>query len=304
MPGSAARAIPLRLGARGPVVAPQVTPRRAIESGVVQLTRRARRLALRALGESPERWPRQGALPEPPEPAPGEIVGPPDFVGVGVQKAGTSWWFDLIASHPRVAEPFRKELHFFAPYYAIDFDDGAAEMYARYFPRPPGSVTGEWTPRYLNDVWKVPLIVRAAPDARLLVLLRDPVERYRSGLAHDLARHAPENPLVASVHVDRGDYALQLRHLFAHAPRERVLVLQYERCRIDAGPELARTFEFLGLEPFDPPDLGRQVNVTTTPKPPLPGHLRAALVERYRADLPALASLLPDFDLDLWTSLR
>lgn len=265
---------------------------------------RVRRLALRALGEPPQRWPRQGELPQPPPPAPGDVVGPPDFVGVGVQKAGTSWWFDLIAAHPAVAEPFRKELHFFAPYFATDFGAADVERYARYFPRPAGMVTGEWTPRYLCDAWKVPLIARAAPDARLLVLLRDPVERYQSGLAHDLARHAPQNPLVATAHVDRGDYAAQLRHLFEHVQRERVLVLQYERCQADTHAQLARTFEFLGLEAFDPPDLDRRVNVTTAPKPPLPDHLRDALVRRYRADLPALADLVPDLDPDLWPSLR
>ncbi|HUF84254.1 MAG TPA: sulfotransferase [Acidimicrobiia bacterium] len=278
--------------------------RRAVESADVQVPPRVRRLALRALGEPLRRWPRQGALPEPPTPAPGDVVGPPDVVGVGVQKAGTSWWFDLIAAHPRVAEPFRKELHFFAPYFAADFADADVERYARYFPRPDGMVTGEWTPRYMADVWKVPLIARAAPGARLLVLLRDPVERYRSGLAHDLARHAPRNPLVASVHVDRGDYAAQLRHLFDHVPREQVLVLQYERCRVEARAQLGRTFEFLGLEPFEPPDLDRRVNVTIDPKPPLPDHLRRALVHRYRADLTALAELVPDLDPDLWSSLR
>lgn len=203
-----------------------------------------------------------------------------------------------------VAEPFRKELHFFAPFYGTEFGQADVDRYATFFPRPEGMLTGEWTPRYLNDVWKVPLLVRAAPQAKLLVLLRDPIERYRSGLAHDLARHAPENPLVASVHVNRGDYAAQLRDLFRHAAREQVLVLQYERCQVDTERQLARTFEFLGIDPFVPPDLGRQVNVTTTPKPPLPDHLREALVHRYRADVPALGELVPDLDPDLWTTLR
>jgi hypothetical protein len=81
-------------------------------------------------------------------------TGPPDFVGVGVQKAGTSWWYQCLVDHPLVFHPPRvaKERHF--------FDDPAMEhadrtevaaRYSRQFPRPPGTVTGEWTPRYLYD---------------------------------------------------------------------------------------------------------------------------------------------------------
>ena len=260
---------------------------------------------LRALDEPPQRWPRPVVLPAPPELGPGQACGPPDFVGVGIQKAGTSWWFDLIAAHPGVEPPFRKELHFFDGYASREFGSAEADLYHRFFPRRPGRLAGEWTPRYMHDLWSVPLLAVAAPDARLLVLLRDPIERYRSGLAHDLARHAPDNPLVASVHVERGDYATQLRWLFGHVPRERVLVLQYERCLTDTTTQLARTYAFLGLDgSFAPDDLRRRLNVTTTPKPPLPPHLRDALVERYRCDLPALNEMVADLDVMLWTNLR
>ena len=41
-----------------------------------------------------------GFDPTPPQPEMGQIVGPPDFVGIGAQKAGTTWWFDAICAHP------------------------------------------------------------------------------------------------------------------------------------------------------------------------------------------------------------
>jgi hypothetical protein len=259
----------------------------------------------RALGESPQRWPRPVELVEPPVPPPGQRTAPPDFVGVGVQKAGTSWWFDLIADHPQVTAPPFKELHYFDQFFGRPFSPSDVERYARFFPRVDGTITGEWTPRYVHDVWSVPLLRRAAPDAKLLVLLRDPVERYRSGLGHDLARHAPENPLVASVHVARSDYVDQLRHLFAHVDQTQVLVLQYERCQADTTRQLARTYEFLGLDAGHvPPDLGRQVNVSLQPKPDLPGHVRDALAERWREQVPELTELVPDLDPGLWRSLR
>ncbi|MBA3795881.1 MAG: hypothetical protein H0X20_01485, partial [Chloroflexi bacterium] len=52
---------------------------------------------------------------EPAPPPPGFVIGPPDFVGVGAQKAGTTWWFRLIEAHPGVYQSpdQRPELHFF-----------------------------------------------------------------------------------------------------------------------------------------------------------------------------------------------
>jgi Sulfotransferase family len=271
----------------------------------VPLPSRVRRQLLRAMGEPPERWPRPVVLPQPPAPAVGQVTGPPDFVGVGVQKAGTSWWFDLVIAHPGVAEPFRKELHYFDGFYGAPFGPAEVDTYHRFFPRAAARLVGEWTPRYLHDVWSVPLLAQAAPDARVLVLLRDPVERYRSGLAHDLARHAPDNPLVASTHVERGDYAAQLGHLFGHVPPDRVLVLQYERCLVDTAGQLARTYRFLGLDgSFVPGDLDRQVNVTATAKPVLPAHQYEALVSRYSAELDELCHLVPDLDPSLWPNVR
>jgi hypothetical protein len=110
---------------------------------------------------------------------------------------------------------------------------------------------------------------------------------------------------VASVHVARSDYVDQLRHLFAHIDQSQVLVLQYERCQADTAGQLARTYDFLDLDAGHvPPDLNRQLNVSLQPKPDLPAHVRDALAERYREELPALTELVPDLDPDLWTSLR
>lgn len=222
-----------------------------------------------------------------------------------MQKAGTSWWFDLITEHPGVARPPFKELHFFDRMYGHEVTDEDLCAYGRHFPRHPTLKIGEWTPRYLYDAWTLPLLSRAAPKAQLLVLLRDPVERYRSGLCHDLAKGAPDSALLASDHMARGDYAVQLRRLFAHVPADRVLVLQYERCRLEPAEQLKRTYGFLGLDDSYVPDgLDRRVNVTQDEKPPLPAHTRRVLVERYRADVPVLAEIMPGFNPDLWESLR
>ena len=101
------------------------------------------------------------------------------------------------------------------------------------------------------DAWTPPLLRRAAPDARLLVLLRDPVERFRSGrtLAENRLTVGAAPRAAANAGYQRGVYADQLLRLWKVFPPARVLVLQLERCVRDPRAELRRTFAFLGLDP-------------------------------------------------------
>ncbi len=230
-------------------------------------------------------------------------------MGLGAQKAGTSWWNALIARHPDVVssggQP--KELHFFDRAWEESFDEADVQRYWRHFPRPPGSVAGEWTPGYLIDFWTPELIARAAPDARILILLRDPVERFRSGLTHQLA--TSRDPLG---HRDiqgafqRGLYAPQLRRVMNAFPAGQVFIGQYEACRADPPQQLARTYAFLGLDAFEPEAAAfrGEVNPTTRARYEPAPSLRAALLDGYAPDLAQLPELVPSLDLGLWPTAR
>jgi hypothetical protein len=249
--------------------------------------------------------PARREVPEPPRCPPGWHIGPPDFIGIGAQKAGTSWWSSLLHLHPDVSRSGSrpKELHFFDQFWEHPWDESDALQYARYFPRPAGGVAGEWTPAYMIDFWTPELIGRAAPDARLLVLLRDPIDRFRSGLTHtgSTTRTALE---ARDAHgaFRRGLYAQQLLRVLDTTDRERVLVLQYEACRTDPAAGLAATFRFLGLRDvtIDPKHLAREVNPTTSRKVELTRPEREALAVGYAPDLEQLATLFPELDLSLW----
>ncbi len=251
------------------------------------------------------RGPAAAGPPAPPACPANQRIGPPDYVGIGAQKAGTTWWTALIEAHPDVhrAKGQPKELHFFDTLWERTWSASDATRYARYFPRPSGAVSGEWTPGYMIDFWTPGLIARAAPGARILVLLRDPVERFRSGLTHtDDASSATLTQRDVVGGFQRGLYAQQLRRVFDAFPRDQVLILQYERCREDPVAQLGRTFAFLGLRPVaqPPSDVTREFNPTTRAKVPLSDGLRQALVEGYATDLAQLAELVPELDLGCW----
>jgi hypothetical protein len=265
----------------------------------------ARKLARRLAGKRREEG--EGVIepPLPPLCPPGSALGAPDFVGIGAQRGGTTRWFRLLASHPDlVPSPAAKELHYFDRFYKGGFDDDDAAGYRRYFPRPAGSVAGEWTPSYLAAPWVPPLLAAAAPRAKLLVLLRDPLERYRSGLEHDawvaaqaglpLSQHAPIEAFA------RGLYHAQLSAWLEHFDRSKVLVLQYERCASEPAAELRKTLEFLGLvDAGFEPDLEAHPNHQPA-KPELAPLARDAYLGAYRDDVIRLAEDFPEVDLRLW----
>ncbi len=246
-------------------------------------------------------------MPPPPPPPPGGWrTGPPDFVGVGAQRSGTTRWFDLIVAHPEVVAPAatRKELHYFDRFHSEAFTAADAAAYGEYFPRPQGLLTGEWSPSYLPAPRVPAMLTAAAPDARLLVLLRDPVERYVSALRrHHRVALAGGQPLNAMAPLDaftRGLYHTQLRRLLKRFPRAQVLILQYERCTSDPRSELRRTYEFLGVTDtgFVPP-LDAHPN-RQPEKPELHPDARRALIEAYAEDVALLIADFPEVDVELW----
>jgi hypothetical protein len=232
------------------------------------------------------------------------MTGPPDFVGVGAQRSGTTWWFEMLLEHPAIRAPRggRKELHFFDRFGIEALTDADVDAYHALFPRAPGELAGEWTPRYMADAWTPLLLRRAAPDARILIMLRDPIERYRSGVLHRLER-APQarRGMIASDAVERGRYAWQVRTMREAFGAERVLVLQYERCREDPVGQYRRTLAFLGAEDHVPDAFSRPRGSTTeSRKSPLwPGFV-AAMQTTLTPDVAELAQLVPELDVALW----
>jgi hypothetical protein len=246
--------------------------------------------------------------PEPPPCPPGWEIGPPDFVGVGAQKAGTTWWFHLIAAHPDVHQDpgQRPELHFFDRFsHRWPTADDVAR-YHRLFPRPPGGIAGEKTPEYMADYW-VPLMLKeAAPETHVLVMLRDPIERYRSAQTHGIRKDWGQDRNTEMSAFLRGMYGDQLRRLYDTFPAERILVLQYERCAADPAGQLARTYAFLGLKPHVLSDeqLRRERNVSREGKVEIEPRRYDLLRRLYEPDVRGLPALVPDLDLSLWPHFR
>lgn len=242
------------------------------------------------------------SVPSQPPLSPGLEIGPPHFVGIGAQKAGTSWWYTLVAQHPEFFRPegIHKEVHFFKRYWHEPFGREDVAQYHRLFPRPPGRKTGEWTPDYMLQHWVPPLMREAAPNTKLIAVLRDPVERYVSGIAHDLVRGSGLDAKVAAQAFAFGRYSEQLswwRHAF---PTDQILVLQYERCREQPLVELARTYRFIGMSDDYMPESPNTKVSETQQSLQLSESACRYLGSLYEADVRSLLADYPEIDASLW----
>jgi hypothetical protein len=232
-----------------------------------------------------------------------------DLVVIGVQKAGTTALFDYLADHPGFAPSRVKETHFFDD----ERQDWACpdyEAYHRHFDPAAVGVRAEATPIYVYWPNSLERLKAYNPQARLVLMLRDPVARAWSHWRMETARGAETQPFAWCIrqgrarlfasqpwgfhrdysYVERGFYGEQVEHLLQLFPREQVLILTDEELRVDPDASLARVSAFAGAS-APPPMRPRQVHVGSDLGALDPGDA-AYLRELYRRDAERLADLV------------
>ncbi|MFI6325434.1 sulfotransferase domain-containing protein [Nonomuraea sp. NPDC050556] len=240
----------------------------------------------------------------------------PSFLIVGAQRCGTTSLYRALAQHPLLAKPvLHKGVHYFdvaysrgLPWYQGHFPlrVGAALLKRRYGQRP---LAFESSPYYLFHPLAGERIAHDLPGVKLIVLVRDPVERAFSAHSHELARGfetesnfeyavelevkrlaGAEASLIADPHsvhhshqhhayLARGRYAEQLDRLEPVFGRDRILVIDSHK--FFATPERVydRVLEFLGVPHMGDPVFERH-NGRARPKP-LPESVRQALTDHF-----------------------
>lgn len=202
-----------------------------------------------------------------------------DFIVVGVQKAGTTALFDHLADDPAIGLSDVKEVHFFDD----ETQDWARPDYDAYHARFDWSrpaIRGEATPIYAYWPGALERIAAYDPAIKLVLMLRDPVERAWSHWRMEHGRGHETKPFSWCVrqgrqrlfdaqpwghhreysYVERGFYGDQVERLLALFPRDQVLLLQAEDLRRDPQAVLGRLNIFLGAPP-PPPTSPRAVHV-------------------------------------------
>ena len=208
----------------------------------------------------------------------------PDFLIIGAQKCGTTFLYQFLAQHPRVKSAFLKEVH----YFDLNFGKGN-NWYRSNFPLQMRNtrtyVTGEASPYYLFHPHAAERASMVVPDAKLIVLLRNPVDRAYSHYQHQVKRvtgearetlafeeaiEAEDRILPAEMrrmhqdksykssshrtrsYLTRGRYVDQLLVWSGFFPRRQMLVLKSEDLFDDTTNALERVLDFLEIPHWTP----------------------------------------------------
>lgn len=206
-----------------------------------------------------------------------DTMGLPDFLVAGVAKAGTTALYAALVEHPQLFLPTVKEPKFFLSDGPPPRDGGPgdvqtyqehiwqrADYEALFDPAPPGTLKGEATPFYLYDRAAHRRVRALVPDVRLVLMLRDPIDRAHSNWAHlwtsglepeaDFRTACAAEPARRAAgwapfwhYLAQGRYGEQLRDLYEVFPRERVLVLRFRDLQERPVETLDTVCAFLGV---------------------------------------------------------
>ncbi|HET7207519.1 MAG TPA: sulfotransferase domain-containing protein [Terriglobales bacterium] len=216
----------------------------------------------------------------------GTVTCLPDFLIVGAQKAGTTSLADYLTAHPDVIPPKWKEVHFFD----LDYHRGL-EWYRSHFPvygrprlksflRHHRLMTGDATPYYIFHPLVPERAFQALPHAKIIVMLRDPVDRAYSHYNHEVrhgheflsfekATEAEESRLKGVAerfsadrfytsfehqhfsYVSRGIYQAQIERWLHFYPAEQLLVISSEEFFRNPAEQYKRVLKFLSLPAWE-----------------------------------------------------
>jgi hypothetical protein len=243
----------------------------------------------------------------------------PDFLIGGAPRSGTTWLYRLLERHPDIymAKPVSPEPKFFL----VDslYEQGLAYYSARWFQSAPSHVlAGEKSTDYLESAAAAARMARDLPRAKLIFVLREPVERAYSNYlwtsmngfeTEDFAtalrledrreRELPESLKFARPfsYFSRGLYADLLSEYFSRFPREQILVLSFDDLVASPAATAEKLHGFLEVVPrgADADALG-VINASQSACGPLDDEIRRTLRSRYAEPNRRLVLMLgPEF---------
>ena len=232
-----------------------------------------------------------------------------DFIIIGAQKAGTTALFEHLAGHRDIGLSDVKELHFFDDE-ARDWQNPDYGDYHRHFDWAAKRVRGEASPIYAYWPQALVRIKAYSPAIKLVMMLRDPVERAWSHWRMETARGVetrafgwciregrqrlfdgePWGHHRAFSYVERGFYGAQCEAVLSLFPRDQLLVLQADALRLETATGLEQLAGFLGVGAFT--DVGPHDVHVGRPMGEIPLEDAKWLREVYAADQARLAGLI------------
>jgi hypothetical protein len=179
----------------------------------------------------------------------------PNLIVIGAQKCGTTSLHYYLNLHPQISMSRPKELNFFIADRPWGRWEWGTEWYERQF-RRDADIRGEASPNYTSYplIPGVPeRIASVVPDAKLIYVVADPIERIVSHYVHRYAAGKENRPIHEALRADddaylcRSTYYAQLERFLPHFPKSNILITTRRELLEQRAETLAAIFKFLGV---------------------------------------------------------
>jgi hypothetical protein len=173
----------------------------------------------------------------------------PDFIYIGTSKAGSTWIYNVLAAHPDVYISPGKGTYFFDQHF-----ERGVDWYASQFSRAGDKTNvGEIAHSYLSSPEAAERVAELLPDVKLVVCLRDPVDRAFSAYMDSVKNGRFEGTFEAALEANpsllaRGTYAVHLERYLACFSREQLHVAVFDDLKSVPQHFADGLYEFIGLE--------------------------------------------------------
>ena len=191
---------------------------------------------------------------QPDRPGEPDAVTIPNFLYIGTSKAGSTWLFNALALHPDVYLASNKGLYFFDQH-----RDRGMDWYLAQFAGADGKhAIGEISHSYLSSPEAAPRIAELNPAMRLLVCLREPVDRAFSDYLDLVKNNQFSGTFDEAIDayprlLDRGRYATHLKRYLYLFPAEQLHIGLFDDLKADPQAYADEVWDFLGVEPLELP---------------------------------------------------
>ena len=227
-----------------------------------------------------------------------------DFLGLGAQKAGTTWLSEMLTMHPEVRFPGGKEVHFWSRHYERGYD-----WYKNLFTPETGIKKGEITPAYafLSEE-KIAEVHHHFPHVPLIYIIRNPIDRAWSSALMALNKVGQKadqtddqwflDHFKSEGSIKRGDYESCIRNWLQFFPRKQFLLLQYDEISNRPRELLKQVAGHIGIDASFYDDVTNKVlfkRVREGEKVELRPSLRVALEDMYAEKIVSLEVYLREF---------
>lgn len=192
-----------------------------------------------------------------------------NFIGIGAARSGTTWIYECLKEHPGICFSNKKETYFFDN--DSEYQKGM-DYYASFFSDcPEQSVKGEYCATYLSSPEAAQRIKQHFSEVKILVCLRDPIQRVYSHYLYDKAEKRIDLDFRSALEKDEKyiNYGLYHTNLMPYCQRfekDKILVMIYEDIQKSPREFISRIYDFLGVDASYIPDSLEMIANPTTQK--------------------------------------